>query len=130
MKLKLKIWRQKNAQDKGAMVDYQIDGIEPDMSFLEMLDVFNEDLSNKEDSQFHLIMTVAKEFAECVLYINGEAHGPDRGVTTCQLHMRMFNDGDTITIEPPCRCISSGKDLVVAIEAHLIEFNMQEDLYR
>jgi hypothetical protein len=58
----------KNAQDKGAMVDYQIDGIEPDMSFLEMLDVF-EDLSSKEDSQFHLIMTVAKEFAECVLYI-------------------------------------------------------------
>jgi succinate dehydrogenase / fumarate reductase iron-sulfur subunit len=99
MKLKLKIWRQKNAQDKGAMVDYQIDGIEPDMSFLEMLDVFNEDLS-KEDSQFHLIMTVAKEFAECVLCILMEAHGPDRGVTTCQLHMRMFNDGDTITIEP------------------------------
>jgi hypothetical protein len=64
----------KNAQDKGAMVDYQIDGIEPDMSFLEMLDVFNEDLSNKEDSQFHLIMTVAKEFAECVLCILMEKH--------------------------------------------------------
>jgi succinate dehydrogenase / fumarate reductase iron-sulfur subunit len=61
------------------MVDYQIDGIEPDMSFLEMLDVFNEDLSTKEDSQFHLIMTVAKEFAECVLCILMEKHGPDRG---------------------------------------------------
>jgi succinate dehydrogenase / fumarate reductase iron-sulfur subunit len=55
------------------MVDYQIDGIEPDMSFLEMLDVFNEDLSNKEDSQFHLIMTVAKICGMCSLYINGEA---------------------------------------------------------
>jgi succinate dehydrogenase / fumarate reductase iron-sulfur subunit len=81
------------------MVDYQIDGIEPDMSFLEMLDVFNEDLSNKEDSQFHLIMTVANLRNVFFVY-NGEAHGPDRGVTTCQLHMRMFNDGDTITIEP------------------------------
>jgi hypothetical protein len=62
MKLKLK-YGVKKTPNKGAMVDYQIDGIEPDMSFLEMLDVFNEDLSNKEDSQFHLIMTVAKEFA-------------------------------------------------------------------
>jgi succinate dehydrogenase / fumarate reductase iron-sulfur subunit len=93
------------------------------MSFLEMLDVFNEDLVTKEDSQFHLIMTVERGMCS---YIN-EKHTDRIEVTTCQLHMRMFNDGDTITIEPFRAGISSGKDLVV--EAHLIEFNMQEDLY-
>jgi succinate dehydrogenase / fumarate reductase iron-sulfur subunit len=112
MKLK-KIWRQKNAQDKGAMVD-QIDGIEPDMSFLEMLDVFNEDLSNKGGQPVSFDHDCREGICGmCSLYING-AHGPDRGVTTCQLHMRMFNDGDTITIEPfRAGAFPVVKDLVV-----------------
>jgi succinate dehydrogenase / fumarate reductase, iron-sulfur subunit len=101
MKLTLKIWRQKSAQDKGKMVDYQIDGIEPDMSFLEMLDVFNEQQINKGDEPVSFDHDCREGICGmCSLFINGEAHGPDRGVTTCQLHMRMFKDGDTITIEP------------------------------
>ena len=101
MKLTLKIWRQKNAQDKGAMVDYQIDGIEPDMSFLEMLDVFNQDLMSKGGEPVAFDHDCREGICGmCSLYINGRAHGPDTGITTCQLHMRMFNDGDTIYIEP------------------------------
>jgi succinate dehydrogenase / fumarate reductase iron-sulfur subunit len=115
MKLTLKIWRQKNAQDKGAMVDYQIDGIEPDMSFLEMLDVFNEDLINKGGEPVAFDHDCREGICGmCSLFINGEAHGPDRGVTTCQLHMRMFKDGDTITIEPfRAAAFPVVKDLVV-----------------
>ena len=115
MKLTLKIWRQKNAQDKGAMVDYKIDGIEPDMSFLEMLDVFNEDLINKGGEPVAFDHDCREGICGmCSLYINGEAHGPDRGVTTCQLHMRMFKDGDTITIEPfRAAAFPVVKDLVV-----------------
>lgn len=115
MKLTLKIWRQKNAQDKGAMVDYQIDGIEPDMSFLEMLDVFNQDLMNKGGEPVAFDHDCREGICGmCSLYINGEAHGPDRKVTTCQLHMRMFNDGDTITIEPfRAGAFPVVKDLVV-----------------
>ena len=115
MKLTLKIWRQKNAQDKGAMVDYQIDGIEPDMSFLEMLDVFNEDLMSKGGEPVSFDHDCREGICGmCSLFINGEAHGPDRGVTTCQLHMRMFKDGDTITIEPfRAAAFPVVKDLVV-----------------
>ena len=115
MKLTLKIWRQKNAQDKGAMVDYKIDGIEPDMSFLEMLDVFNQDLMSKGGEPVAFDHDCREGICGmCSLYINGEAHGPDRGVTTCQLHMRMFKDGDTITIEPfRAAAFPVIKDLVV-----------------
>jgi succinate dehydrogenase / fumarate reductase, iron-sulfur subunit len=115
MKLTLKIWRQKNAQDKGKMVDYQIDGIEPDMSFLEMLDVFNEQQINKGDEPVSFDHDCREGICGmCSLFINGEAHGPDRGVTTCQLHMRMFKDGDTITIEPfRSKAFPVIKDLVV-----------------
>jgi succinate dehydrogenase / fumarate reductase iron-sulfur subunit len=115
MKLTLKIWRQKNAQDKGAMVDYQIDGIEPDMSFLEMLDVFNQDLMNKGGEPVAFDHDCREGICGmCSLFINGEAHGPDRKVTTCQLHMRMFKDGDTITIEPfRAASFPVVKDLVV-----------------
>lgn len=115
MKLTLKIWRQKNAQDKGAMVDYKIDGIEPDMSFLEMLDVFNEQqINNGEDPVAFDHDCREGICGMCSLFINGEAHGPDRGVTTCQLHMRMFKDGDTITIEPfRAAAFPVIKDLVV-----------------
>ncbi len=101
MKLLLKIWRQKNANDKGQMVDYPIDGIEEDMSFLEMLDVLNEQLINKGEEPVVFDHDCREGICGmCSLQINGEPHGPDRKVTTCQLHMRMFNDGDTITIEP------------------------------
>ena len=115
MKLNLKIWRQENAKAKGKMVDYTVDHIEPDMSFLEMLDILNDQLIVKGQD------TVAFDHdcregicGMCSLYINGEAHGPDRLVTTCQLHMRKFKDGDTIYIEPfRAKAFPVIKDLVV-----------------
>jgi succinate dehydrogenase / fumarate reductase, iron-sulfur subunit len=101
MKLTLQIWRQKNAKDKGKIVEYPIDGIEEDMSFLEMLDVLNEKLINKGDEPVSFDHDCREGICgSCSLFINGEAHGPDRGIPTCQLHMRMFKDGDTIFIEP------------------------------
>lgn len=101
MKLLLKIWRQKDANDKGQMIDYPIDGVEEDMSFLEMLDVLNEGLINKGEEPVVFDHDCREGICGmCSLQINGEPHGPDRKITTCQLHMRMFNDGDTITIEP------------------------------
>lgn len=101
MKLNLKIWRQKNREDKGKMVDYSIDHVSPDMSFLEMLDVLNEQLINKGDDPIAFDHDCREGICGmCSLFINGRAHGPNYGVTTCQLHMRSFNDGDTIFIEP------------------------------
>ena len=115
MKLTLKIWRQKNAKDTGKIVDYAIDGIEPDMSFLEMLDVLNEQLNNKGDEPVAFDHDCREGICGmCSLFINGEAHGPDRGVATCQLHMRMFKDGDTIFIEPfRAKAFPVIRDLVV-----------------
>ena len=115
MKLTLKIWRQKNAQDKGGLVDYQLDGISEDMSFLEMLDVLNDGLTNKGEDPVAFDHDCREGICGmCSLFINGEAHGPDRGVTTCQLHMRMFKDGDTIYIEPfRAKAFPVIKDLVV-----------------
>ncbi|KAA2219193.1 MULTISPECIES: succinate dehydrogenase/fumarate reductase iron-sulfur subunit [Maribacter] len=101
MNLTLKIWRQKNANDKGKMVDYKISDVSPDMSFLEMLDVLNSQLISKGEEPVAFDHDCREGICgSCSLYINGEAHGPDRGVTTCQLHMRKFKDGDTIYIEP------------------------------
>ena len=101
MKLTLKIWRQKNAQAKGQMVTYPIDGIDGDMSFLEMMDVLNDELINKGDEPVVFDHDCREGICgACSMFINGEAHGPDRLVTTCQLHMRKFKDGETITIEP------------------------------
>ncbi|MGB7392938.1 MAG: succinate dehydrogenase/fumarate reductase iron-sulfur subunit [Pricia sp.] len=101
MKLNLKIWRQKDAKSKGGMVDYTINGIEGDMSFLEMMDVLNEELINKGEDPVQFDHDCREGICgSCSLQINGEPHGPDRLVTTCQLHMRKFNDGDTIVIEP------------------------------
>ena len=101
MKLTLKIWRQKNAQAKGQMVTYPIDGIDGDMSFLEMMDVLNNELINNGDEPVVFDHDCREGICgACSMFINGEAHGPDRLVTTCQLHMRKFKDGDTITIEP------------------------------
>jgi succinate dehydrogenase / fumarate reductase iron-sulfur subunit len=101
MKLHLKIWRQKDANSKGQMVNYDIEGIEGDMSFLEMLDVLNEQLINDGKDPVEFDHDCREGICgSCSLMINGEPHGPDRFITTCQLHMRRFNDGDTIVIEP------------------------------
>jgi succinate dehydrogenase / fumarate reductase iron-sulfur subunit len=101
MNLTLKIWRQKDASTKGKMVDYKVTEISEHMSFLEMMDVLNEQLVNSGEEPVAFDHDCREGICGmCSMYINGEAHGPDRGVTTCQLHMRMFKDGDTITIEP------------------------------
>ena len=101
MNLTLKIWRQKDANAKGQMVDYKVTEISEHMSFLEMMDVLNEQLVNSGEQPVAFDHDCREGICGmCSMYINGEAHGPDRGVTTCQLHMRMFKDGDTITIEP------------------------------
>ncbi len=115
MKLKLKIWRQENAKTSGKIVEYPLDGIEPDMSFLEMLDILNDNLIVKGEDPVAFDHDCREGICGmCSLFINGEAHGPDRGVTTCQLHMRMFKDGDTIFIEPfRAKAFPVIKDLVV-----------------
>ena len=101
MNLTLKIWRQANATTKGEMVAYPIENVSPDMSFLEMMDVLNEQLINKGIDPVAFDHDCREGICGmCSMYINGEAHGPDRFVTTCQLHMRKFKDGETITIEP------------------------------
>ena len=115
MKLKLKIWRQKNSDSIGKMVTYEIENISPDMSFLEMMDVLNEELmSNGVDPVAFDHDCREGICGSCSMFINGEAHGPDRYVTTCQLHMRKFKDGDTIYIEPfRAKTFPVIKDLVV-----------------
>lgn len=101
MKLLLKIWRQKDAKSPGKMVEYPIDGVEGDMSFLEMLDVLNMQLVEKGEDPVVFDHDCREGICgSCSLMINGEPHGPDRLITTCQLHMRKFSDGDTIVIEP------------------------------
>lgn len=101
MNLTLKIWRQPNAASKGKMETYPISDVSPDMSFLEMMDVLNEKLMVKGIDPVAFDHDCREGICGmCSMFINGEAHGPDRLVTTCQLHMRKFNDGDTITIEP------------------------------
>ena len=115
MNLTLKIWRQKNAQTKGKMVEYKVTDISDHMSFLEMLDVLNEDLVNKGDEPVAFDHDCREGICgTCSLFINGEAHGPDRLITTCQLHMRKFKDGDTIYIEPfRAKAFPVIKDLIV-----------------
>ncbi|MFL2636824.1 MAG: succinate dehydrogenase/fumarate reductase iron-sulfur subunit [Flavobacteriaceae bacterium] len=115
MRLKLKIWRQKNSQEKGEMVSYNIEDISPDMSFLEMMDVLNEQLTLKGVDPVAFDHDCREGICgSCSMFINGEAHGPDRLVTTCQLHMRKFKDGDTIYIEPfRANTFPVIKDLVV-----------------
>ena len=115
MNLTLKIWRQKNADDKGQLVDYKVTDISEHMSFLEMMDVLNEQLINKGEEPVAFDHDCREGICGmCSMYINGEAHGPDRGITTCQLHMRSFKDGDTIHIEPfRATAFPVIKDLVV-----------------
>ncbi len=115
MKLTLKIWRQKSANDKGAIETYSLDNVSEHMSFLEMMDVLNEQLINEGKAPVAFDHDCREGICGmCSMQINGEAHGPDRGVTTCQLHMRKFKDGDTIYIEPfRAKGFPVIKDLVV-----------------
>ncbi len=115
MKLNLKIWRQESAQAKGGMVDYTVDDISPDMSFLEMMDVLNEQLVAEDKEPIEFDHDCREGICgTCSMQINGEPHGPGRLTTTCQLHMRKFNDGDTIYIEPfRAKAFPVIKDLVV-----------------
>lgn len=101
MNLTLKIWRQKNDKETGKLVTYPMKDISPDMSFLEMFDVLNEELINKGEEPIAFDHDCREGICGmCSMYINGRPHGPKRGITTCQLHMRSFKNGDTIVVEP------------------------------
>ncbi|NIR48151.1 succinate dehydrogenase/fumarate reductase iron-sulfur subunit [candidate division KSB1 bacterium] len=115
MTLHLKVWRQKNAQSKGKMVDYTVTDVSPDMSFLEMLDVLNEDLIRDGGEPIEFDNDCREGICGmCSLVIDGVAHGPWRGAAVCQLHMREYKDGDTITVEPwRAKAFPVIKDLVV-----------------
>lgn len=115
MNLNLVIWRQANQNEKGAMVTYPIKDISPDMSFLEMLDILNENLIGKGEEPVAFDHDCREGICgACSLMINGKPHGPDRGTTTCQLHMRKFKNGDTIYIEPwRAKAFPVQKDLIV-----------------
>lgn len=115
MDLTLKIWRQKNAEDKGGIVDYKVTEISEHMSFLEMMDVLNEQLINQGEEPVAFDHDCREGICgTCSLHINGEPHGPDSGTTTCQLHMRKFKDGDVVYIEPfRAKAFPVIKDLIV-----------------
>ena len=101
MDFTLKIWRQKNNKAKGKFVSYKISGISPDASFLEMLDILNDQLIEEGGDPVAFDSDCREGICGmCSLYINGRPHGPDQGITVCQMHMRNFEDGGTITIEP------------------------------
>ena len=101
MNLTLKVWRQENATAVGKIETYPISGVSPDMSFLEMIDLLNEKLIREGKDPVAFDHDCREGICGmCSMFINGEAHGPNRGVTTCQLHMRSFKDGETIYIEP------------------------------
>lgn len=113
--IKLKVWRQKNAKEKGKMVDYKLDNVSTNSSFLEMMDQLNEQLINNKQEPIAFDHDCREGICGmCSMFINGRAHGPATGTTTCQLHMRKFNDGDTIFIEPwRSKAFPVVKDLVV-----------------
>ncbi|GAA4066240.1 succinate dehydrogenase/fumarate reductase iron-sulfur subunit [Actinomadura miaoliensis] len=115
MKVTLRIWRQKGPEDKGGMVEYKLDDISPDASFLEMLDVLNEQLIQKGEEPVAFDHDCREGICGmCSLVINGTPHGPERNTTTCQLHMRKFKDGEVIDVEPwRAKAFPVVKDLVV-----------------
>jgi succinate dehydrogenase / fumarate reductase iron-sulfur subunit len=115
MNFTLKIWRQQDAQSKGRFEDYPIQNISPDCSFLEMLDILNNQLVENDQEPVAFDHDCREGICgACGLFINGRPHGPDDGVTTCQLHLRKFKDGSTITIEPwRARAFPVIKDLMV-----------------
>ncbi len=101
LKLHLKVWRQARPSEPGRMVDYVVENVSSDMSFLEMMDVLNESLVKKDEEPIAFDHDCREGICgTCSMVINGVPHGPERGTTTCQLHMRKFSDGDTIVIEP------------------------------
>ena len=113
--LKLRIWRQKNKNAPGRLVDYSVDGVSPDMSFLEMIDILNQKLIKQGEEAIAFDHDCREGICgSCAMVVNGAAHGPDTGTTTCQLHMRRFRDGETIVIEPfRAKAFPVIKDLVV-----------------
>lgn len=115
MKLTLKVWRQKNGKEKGTLVEYELDNVNPDDSFLEMLDTLNYDLIVKGENPIAFDHDCREGICGmCSLFINGQPHGPDRAIATCQLHMRRFKDGDTVVIEPfRAKAFPVIKDLVM-----------------
>ena len=115
MNLTLKIWRQKNTGAAGEIVTYQVKDVSPDMSFLEMLDTLNDSLERKGEEPIAFDHDCREGICgACSLFINGKPHGPERGTTACQLHMRSFKNGDTIVIEPwRATAFPIVKDLVV-----------------
>lgn len=115
MNLTLKIWRQRNVSSPGRLVDYKIDGVSPDESFLEMLDLLNEQLITRGEEPVAFDHDCREGICGmCGMVINGVAHGPRSAVTTCQLHMRHFKDGDTIIVEPwRAKALPIVKDLIV-----------------
>lgn len=115
MELTLKIWRQKNVKTKGGFETYKVNGVSPDSSFFEMLDSLNQQIISEGKDPVAFDHDCREGICgTCSLYINGRPHGPKRGITTCQLHMRSFNDGDTIIIEPwRAKPFPIVKDLVV-----------------
>ena len=115
MKLRLKIWRQKNAKSKGKFAFYDLDGVSPDMSFLEMLDLLNSNLVSEGKEPVAFDHDCREGICgSCGMFINGYPHGPVPGLTTCHLSMRYFNDGQTIVIEPwRARPFPVIKDLIV-----------------
>jgi succinate dehydrogenase / fumarate reductase iron-sulfur subunit len=115
VRLNLKIWRQAGPAAPGKLVDYTADHVSPDMSFLEMLDVVNEGLVKKGEDAIAFDSDCREGICGmCSLVVNGIPHGPDRGTTVCQLHMRRFKDGETITVEPwRAKAFPVVKDLVV-----------------
>ena len=115
MKLKLIVWRQASRRAPGKAVEYQLDDISPEMSFLEMLDVLNEQLIRRGEDQIAFESDCREGICgQCSLVVNGIAHGPERGTTVCQLHMRSFKDGDTIVVEPwRAAAMPVIKDLIV-----------------
>ncbi len=115
MNIHLLVWRQKNGKSKGQMVKYEAKNVSPDMSFLEMIDVVNEDIIHQGGEPIAFEHDCREGICgSCCLMINGVAHGPDEGTATCQVHMRSFKDGDTVVIEPwRARAFPVIKDLVV-----------------
>src|SRR5579872_6310601 len=115
MNLTLHVCRQKDRNDPGAMVTYQAKDVSPDMSFLEMLDVVNEDIVKRGEEPIAFDHDCREGICgTCSMHINGKPHGPWQANTTCQLHMRAFKDGDTIVVEPwRANSFPVIKDLVV-----------------
>ncbi|HRN94994.1 MAG TPA: succinate dehydrogenase/fumarate reductase iron-sulfur subunit, partial [Chitinophagales bacterium] len=115
MKITLKVWRQRNNKAKGALETYKVDEVSSDMSFLEMFDVLNDKLIREGKDPIAFDHDCREGICGmCSMYINGQPHGPLQGVTTCQLHMRSFKDGDTIVVEPwRAKAFPVIKDLVV-----------------